>query len=129
MIGYMVALAILDGYSWIGLYGIDLASDVEYQQQRANAEYLVGYAKGLGREVVLAETSAICKAGHLYGFEQSLMERSGIVQAVKTHKAQLMKKHEEMLATLNTLDGAIQECDNMVKLHDYKERGVTLANY
>lgn len=128
-IGYMTALAIADGYDWIGLYGVDLASDVEYQQQRANAEYFVGIAKGMGKTVVMAETSAICKAGHLYGFEPALVAGNPIVSAVKNHKASLEKKHQETLATLNTLDGAIQEAENLIKLHEYKERGVHLETY
>lgn len=127
-IGYMVALAIADGYDWIGLYGVDLASDIEYQQQRANAEYFIGYAKGQGRTVVMADTSAICKAGHLYGYEKAMTDNP-IFDAVRQHKAGLVKKHEETLALLNTLDGAIQETDNFLKLPQYKERGVTLASY
>jgi hypothetical protein len=70
-IGYMLALAIgrlrLDR-----LYGIDLASDVEYPQQRPNAEYLIGLARGMGKTVVIAPASALCKAGHLYGYEKPL---------------------------------------------------------
>jgi hypothetical protein len=128
-IGYMIAQAIVDDYQWIGLYGIDLASDIEYQQQRANAEYLVGYARGQGRTVVTAETSAICKAGALYGYDKPLMENNAILDAVRAHQAGLKKKHEETLAMLNTLDGAIQETENFVKLHDYKARGCHLATY
>lgn len=128
-IGYMTALAIYEGYSWIGLYGIDLASDIEYQSQRANTEYLVGIAQGLGREVVIPPTSALLKAGHLYGYEKALGEQSKILSAVKAHEVTLRKKHEETLALLNTLDGAIQESQNFVKLHEYNERGVHLATY
>jgi len=128
-IGYMIALAIADGYRWIGLYGIDLASDVEYQQQRANAEYFVGWARGLGVTVEIAPASAICKAGHLYGYEPPLGEAGGMAQTVRTHAAGLRKRHDETVAMLNTLDGAIQESDNFLKLFDYKERGVTLTSY
>ena len=128
-IAMMLAVAIKDGYDWIGLYGIDLASDVEYQDQRPCAEYYVGVAEGLGREVVIAPTSAICKAGHVYAFEKSLKQGNPILDAVKSHKAGLEKKHQETLAVLNTLDGAIQESDNFLKLHEYKERGVHLPTY
>jgi hypothetical protein len=121
-IGYMIGLALLEEFPWIGLYGIDLASDIEYQQQRANAEYLVGIARGEGRTVVLAKTSAICKAGHLYGYEQPVQDND-IVAALKKHKATLTKQHELKLAELNTLDGAIQATESAIKLHDYKERG------
>ena len=128
-IGYMIALAIADGYTWIGLYGIDLASDVEYRHQRANAEYFVGLARGLGRTVVIAPGSAIMQGGHLYGFEAPIGATGGLETAVKTHLTTLKRKHEETLATLNTLDGAIQESDNFLKLMEYKERGVQMETY
>lgn len=124
-IGYMLALAIADGYEWIGLYGIDLASDVEYQQQRPNAEYLVGLARGMGRTVVIADGSAMLKAGHLYGYEKPLGESGGVLAAVLAQRAALERKHEETLATLNTLDGAIQAYVNVEKICQFKERGAT----
>ena len=127
-IGYMVAMAIRDGYDWIGLYGIDLASDVEYRHQRANAEYLVGIARGMGKTVVISPSSAICKGGHLYGFEKPI-SAGPVLTAVQNHQAGLRKKHEETLATLNTLDGALQECENFIKLHEYNERGCQLTSY
>lgn len=128
-IGMMIAWAIDQDYDWIGLYGIDLASDVEYPYQRPNAEYMVGLARGMGKTVVVSETSAICKAGHIYGYEKSLVEQNPVLDAVKEHMKSLQKKHEEVLATANTLDGALQECQNFLKLHEYKERGVHLPTY
>ena len=127
-IGYMVAQAILDDFQWIGLYGVDLASDIEYQQQRANTEYLIGYARGKGITVVTAPTAAICKAGHLYGFEKPLTENP-LLEPVRNHLVGLKKKHDETVALLNTLDGAMQECDNFLKLPVFKERGVNLPTY
>ena len=128
-IGYMLGMAIRDGYDWIGLYGIDRASDVEYRFQRPNAEYLVGLARGMGKTVVVAESSALLKAGNLYGFEPEPGDQGGILPAIQTHLGTLKKKHEETLALLNTLDGAMQECDNMVKLHEFRKRGVQTLGY
>ena len=126
-IGFMAGMALLDDYQWIGFYGVDLASDVEYQQQRANTEYLIGIARGEGRTVVLAESSAICKAGHLYGYEKPV-KTNDLVSALEKHKADLTKKHEQRLAELNTLDGAIQATENAIKLFDFKERGCDIAS-
>ena len=127
-IGMMIAWAIDQQYDWIGLYGIDLASDQEYGHQRPNAEYFVGLARGLGKTVEIAKSSAICKAGHVYGYEKPL-EANKALPHIREHKAKLQKKHEETLAVLNTLDGAMQECDNQIKLHEYLERGVTVTAY
>lgn len=128
-IGYMVGLAILEGFPWIGLYGIDLASDVEYPYQRPNTEYLIGIARGQGKTVVVPESAAILKAGHLYGYEKAIGDDGNLSVAIRNHKATLVKKHEETLATLNTLDGAIQESDNFLKLMQYKERGAAVTGY
>lgn len=127
-IAYMIAMAIMDGYSWIGMFGIDLASDTEYGNQRPCAEYYTGLAEGLGIEVVIAPDSAMCKAGHLYGFEQPL-KANPMFDAVRAHLGNLRKKHEETLALANTLDGAMQECENILKFPGFTERGVTLKTY
>ncbi len=113
-IGYMLALAISEGYTWIGLYGIDLASDVEYQQQRPNTEYLIGLARGMGITVEIAPSAALLKAGHLYGYERALGDQGGIAAATRAHTAVLKKKLEETFATANTLEGAIQSNENIL---------------
>jgi hypothetical protein len=127
-IGYMVALAIDEGYDWIGLYGVDLASDVEYPGQRPNTEYLVGWARGLGITVEIAPTSALLRSSHLYGYEKPPQDNK-LLAAMLSHKATLDKKRDECIATLNTLDGAIQECENVKKYYEYTARGVQIETF
>ncbi|HYM22024.1 MAG TPA: hypothetical protein VEU08_02410 [Vicinamibacterales bacterium] len=120
-VGYMLAWAITEIVQqrtdpkvpepgeWIGLYGIDLASGTEYAQQRPNAEYLVGYARGLGIQVEIPEHAAICHADGLYGFEPPPNE----VGAVNEHflRVQLARanhKRYEAEASMRTLDGVLQ---------------------
>jgi hypothetical protein len=98
-IGYMLALAIDEGYDWIGCYGIDLASDVEYAQQRPNAEYFIGLARGMGKTVEIAPSSALCKAGHLYGYEKPLGENAGILNVVAQHRTKCNDEREKALST------------------------------
>ncbi len=126
-IGYMIALAIDDGYEWIGIYGIDLASDAEYPGQRPNAEYYIGIARGRGITVELAETSAICKAGHLYGYEKPIATQSGVADAIAGHRKVLTEKREKTIAELQTLDGALQAYDNVQKILQFTERGCVFS--
>lgn len=124
-IGYMLALAIDEGYDWIGCYGIDLASDVEYEQQRPNAEYFIGLARGMGKTVEIAATSALCRAGHLYGYEKPLGQAGGLLDIVAKHRAKCNDERDKALSTLNTLEGAIQAYDNVKKVLQYGERGAS----
>lgn len=74
-IAYAMALAItevttsrevLDGtiipsFCEISLYGVDVSPDEEWAYQRANIEYLIGIARGIGIKVTIPESSALCK--------------------------------------------------------------------
>ena len=74
-IAYALALAIaeittsrkvLDGtiipsFCEISLYGVDVSPDEEWAYQRANIEYLIGIARGIGIKVTIPESSALCK--------------------------------------------------------------------
>ena len=121
-IGYMLAMAISEGYTWIGLYGVDLASDVEYPHQRPNTEYLVGLARGRGIHVEIASGSAINKSSFLYGYERE-PATSPAMAALQKQLDHINKERDKVIATLNTLDGAQQAYVNVIKMHDYMARG------
>lgn len=52
---YMIALAIHEGATSIGLYGIDVRDDSEFNYESPCLEYLIGLAVGRGIEVVIPE--------------------------------------------------------------------------
>ena len=43
----------------IGVWGIDITADDEYEYQNSNAEYFIGFARGRGIEVFVPEESAL----------------------------------------------------------------------
>jgi hypothetical protein len=66
---YEVALAIMEGASEIQIWGIHLATEHEYREQRPNFEYLLGIARGLGIKIVMAKESPVLKHGWQYALE------------------------------------------------------------
>lgn len=66
---WMLMLAVMEGYQEIHVYGIHLATQWEYVQQRPNFEFLLGVAAGRGTRIVLPDAAPICKAGYRYAFE------------------------------------------------------------
>jgi len=52
---YMIALAIHEGATTIGLYGIDVLDDSEFAYESPCLEYLIGYAAGKGIEIITPE--------------------------------------------------------------------------
>lgn len=67
-VGYMIALAVMQGAEEIGIWGIDMATEEEYRQQRPGVEYWIGLAVGRGIKVTVPEVSDLCKSRVLYGY-------------------------------------------------------------
>ena len=66
---YMVAHAMLEGYTEIAIYGIHLSTQAEYLEQRPNFEHLLGIARGMGIKVHMAKSSPVLKHPWRYGYE------------------------------------------------------------
>lgn len=60
-IAYALAMAIHEGATEIGIFGVDMKGDDEYGYQRPNLEYLIGLAIGKGIKVYIPDESPLCK--------------------------------------------------------------------
>lgn len=67
---WMIALALTEGVTHIGLFGVHYACDQEHAAQRAGCEYWLGVAEGRGVQIVLPEGNPILRTpSRLYGYE------------------------------------------------------------
>jgi hypothetical protein len=69
-ISYQIALAILEKFKEIHVYGVDMAVDTEYAWQRPSCEYLLGVAAGRGIEICMPDACDLLKTRFLYGFQE-----------------------------------------------------------
>jgi len=69
-ISYQIALAILEGFKEIRIYGVDMAVDTEYAWQRPSCEYFLGVAMGQGIKVWMPDACDLLKTRFLYGFQE-----------------------------------------------------------
>lgn len=69
-LAWMLALALSEGVTTIGLFGINYGHSTEYAKQRGCAEYWLGRASALGVHVVLpTECTLLRDPAPLYGYE------------------------------------------------------------
>ena len=69
-LAYMVALALTQGVTHIGVFGCEYDTNSEYGPQRGCAEYWLGVAEGRGAHICLPPTSSLLnKPSLLYGYE------------------------------------------------------------
>lgn len=69
-VDYMLALAIYEGYTDIAIYGVNMAQDTEYAEQRPSCEYWCGYCDGAKINLHIPQESNLLKSTYLYGYEQ-----------------------------------------------------------
>jgi len=74
-VSYMIALAILEGFETIHIYGVDMAQveGGEYAEQRPSCEYMIGFAKGAGRKVYVTPYCDLLKTAGLYGYDDETL--------------------------------------------------------
>ena len=69
-VAWMIALALTEGVSTIGLFGVNYSTQSEYERQRGSAEYWLGRASGMGVRIVLPEQCTLLhEPALLYGYE------------------------------------------------------------
>jgi len=67
--GWMIALALTEGVTHLGFYGIHYAHEDERGWQLACAEYWIGLAEGRGVQIAIPPGSPLLRNPRLYGYE------------------------------------------------------------
>jgi len=66
---WMIAFALEEGADSIGLFGVALDGN-EYYYQRPSVEYMLGLAKGQGKEIYIDCTSQMLRANYAYAYKE-----------------------------------------------------------
>jgi hypothetical protein len=117
-VAYMMALAIMEKPEAIGIYGIDMATDDEYAQQKSGCHYFINEARKRGIEVIIPPESDLIETGGLYGYRQD----SPMYRKLEVRRAELSKRIASASATitrqtqeLHTMQGALQDVDYIMR--------------
>ena len=69
-VAWMIALALTEGVTTLGLFGINYSSESEYMMQRGSAEFWLGRAVERGVRLVIPEQCSLLQEPNLlYGYE------------------------------------------------------------
>ena len=111
-ISYMIAFAIMEGFKEIGIWGVDMATDSEYNHQRPSCEYFLGIAKGKGISIYVHPAADLLKARTLYGYETHKEEAythkiKNMVEKMSVDKFQAEQQAQNAQRTVWQYEGAI----------------------
>jgi len=65
---YIIPMALMEGAQRVEFYGVELAQEVEYIEQRPSTHFWIGLASALGMEVYVPRVTRILR-DHFYGYE------------------------------------------------------------
>ena len=108
-VSYMIALAIDQGATEIGCFGVDMATGSEYGPQRPSCEFFLGIAAGRGIKLTIPDKADLLKSRFLYGFEEKLQEAweakiHGMLESMAARQAKAQ----------NTADGALKQVQQYI---------------
>jgi len=110
-ISYLIAHALFEGASEIGVYGVDMALDSEFGTQRPSCEYFIGLARGMGVKTTIPERSDLLKATELYAYGSASGLRKKLAYKRVELQGRLNHTKKELTkgrAAMNALEGAMR---------------------
>jgi len=121
-VSYMIALAIMQGATEIGCYGVDMATGSEYGPQRPSCEYFLGIAVGLGIKIVIPKQMDLLKTKFLYGFQEreATAWESKLVmmkEAMEARQAKALNQIEIGKKQNDQYIGAIEALKEIQRIH------------
>lgn len=124
----MIALAAIEGYAEIQIFGIHLATEHEYREQRPSMEWLLGRLAERGVRIILPKDCPLLKHTHVYGYEPKpaplALEPRKKLMALEHQKAKLVrelvlwprwKSKDAKLEELRKLDAQIVDCTQQIQ--------------
>ena len=126
-ISYMIALAMIEGFEEIHLYGINLAIGDEYAYEKPNAEWWIGMALGRGIRVIVPQASSLLKQFARYGYSSeprpNMLTKKLLLNRINAYRA----KCEELLRDYHVQLGAMREDEMLQQAIEGQEKGADIV--
>lgn len=86
-ISLMLAFAIMQLPDQIGIWGIDMVGQDDYEHQRSCVEHYIGIAKGMGIAFTFPPETPLCRGQRVYALEDSKFSREMVGRLKETREA------------------------------------------
>lgn len=116
-----IALAIMEGFSEIQVWGVDMAVGTEYQHQRPSCEFWLGIAAGMGIKIYIPDEADLLKSRFIYGFEEPMQTAfnakvNKMIGDMQGKLGQLQSKIDADKTAANQYIGAIHGAKEIAKI-------------
>jgi hypothetical protein len=110
----------------IAIFGIDLVVGEEYDFQKACVEYILGLANARGITVRIPPQSALLKQRWRYGYFREPDNQLIRMSELRKRNGALSNERAQLIARLQTIDGALQESNYWCQVVDLRAKGAAV---
>jgi hypothetical protein len=124
---FMLAIAGMEEFEEIHLYGINLAIGDEYFFEKACAEWWIGYLEGRGIKVYVPAASSLLKQHRRYGYAIDARPQQSLKILLTARRDEYRTKAEQASADLHTVLGAMREDEALMQIAEGIDHGADLV--
>ena len=126
-ISYMLAVAALEKFKEIHLYGINLAIGSEYFYEKPNAEWWLGKLEAKGIKVVVPHASSLLKQYRRYGYFVD-REPGGMTKVLLQGRInEYRQRAEKAQNDLHVIIGAMRESEALLQIAEGTDNGADIV--
>src|SRR5260370_23643322 len=126
-VSYMVALAIMEGFQEIHLFGINLAIGDEYFYEKPNAEWWLGLAQGMGIKINVPLASALLKQYKRYGYHVDARPHQSLKVLVDARIREYQQRIEKFSNDMHVVIGAKKEDEALLQILEGIDAGADVV--
>lgn len=125
-IAYMLALAGLEGFKRVEVYGVNLAIGTEYVRQKDCAEWWLGFLQGRGVSIHVPRASSLLKQFSRYGYALENEPGQLTLELLKAREKEYLAICEAKLREYHVQLGALRECQALQQAIEGAQRGADI---
>jgi hypothetical protein len=126
-VAFMLALADMEGFEEVHLYGINLAIGDEWFYEKPCAEYWCGRLEAKGVKLHIPSASSMLKQYRRYGYNIDPRPHQSLKVMLQGRKKDYDQKVQQHSAQLNVWLGASQEDEALMQIFEGLDHGADLV--
>ena len=126
-VAFMMALAGMEGFEEIHLYGINLAIGDEYFYEKPNCEWMIGLLQGRGIKFYVPTASALLKQFRRYGYSIDARPAASLKALLQGRINEYRRQEERLLENISMTRGAKQESEALLQIAEGVDHGADIV--
>jgi hypothetical protein len=126
-VAFMCALAGMEDFEEIHLYGINLAIGDEYFYEKPNAEWWLGRLEGMGKKIVIPRASSLLKQTKRYGYDIDARPSQSLKVLLNSHIQNYRAQAEKAAGEANMHIGAMRAMEQFVQIVEGVDAGADIV--